>query len=226
MTWLDLSSHVLTWLSGALTVGMVLGYELLQHWRHRHHPLSLARTAHANLREDWFRSISTHEGSELLAIQTLRNSLMSATLIATTATLGLMGTVTLTASSWVTATSPSATGVMSWPSISPRLGTELALMLALFITLTCAVMAVRSFSHASFIGAMPSGSAVQQKWFEIGVEHVRKAGELYSWSLRVLLMCGPMVASMAHPLAGPVAALGLIFALWRLDRVPQHFDKH
>jgi len=226
MTWLDLSSNVLTWLSGAVTVGMVLAYELLQHWRHRHHPLALARTAHANLREDWFRSISTQPGSEILAIQTLRNSLMSATLTATTATLGLMGTVTLTASSWVSVSNTSASSVMAWPSISPRLGTELALMLALFITLTCAVMAVRSFSHASFIGAMPSGSAIQQKWFEAGVEHVRKAGELYSWSLRVLLMCGPMVASMAHPLAGPVAAVGLIFALWRLDRVPQHDHKH
>ncbi len=226
MNWFDLNSITLTWLSGAITVGMVVAYELLQHWRHRHHPLSLARTAHANLREDWFRSINTHVGSELLAIQTLRNSLMSATLTATTATLGLMGTVTLTASSWVSPTTTSVSGIMIWPAISPRLGTELALMLALFITLTCAVMAVRSFSHASFIGAMPSGSAIQKKWFEVGVVHVRKAGELYSWSLRVLLMCGPMVASMAHPLAGPVAALGLIFALWRLDRVPQHSQTH
>jgi len=93
-------------------------------------------------------------------------------------------------------------------------------MVALFVALACAVMAVRSFSHASFISAMPTGSPQQQQWLSVGIAHVRKAGELYSWSLRALFMTAPLVASIAHPWAGPVAAIALTFALWRLDQVP------
>jgi Protein of unknown function, DUF599 len=205
------------WLAGLLTIAIVLAYEVLQRWYHRGTPQGMARVAHANLREAWFRATTAHSGMELLAVQTLRNSLMSATLTASTATLGLMGTVTLTVSHWA---DPSTSLHWGWPLVSPRLGMELALMLALFISLACAVMAVRSFSHASFIGAMPAGSTQQQEWLPTGIQHVRKAGELYSWSLRALLTTAPLVASIAHPLAGPIAALCLVLALWRLDRVP------
>lgn len=217
MTTTPFNSATQDWLAGLLTLSVVLLYELIQRWYHRSTPQGMARVAHANLREAWFRAVTAHPGSELLAVQTLRNSLMSATLTASTATLGLMGTVTLTASRW----SDSATQLsLGWPNVSPRLGMELALMMALFISLACAVMAVRSFSHASFISAMPAGSTQQQQWLPTGIEHVRKAGELYSWSLRALLTTAPLVASIAHPMAGPVAAVCLVFALWRLDRVP------
>jgi hypothetical protein len=218
MTWPNCTPNTLSWLAGAVTICLVMLYELVQRWYHRNTPLAWARTAHANLREAWFRAVGEQPGSELVAIQTLRNSLMSATLTASTATLGLMGTVTLTASGWPSATE---SGTIAWPAVSPRLGMELALMVALFIALACAVMAVRSFSHASFIGAMPAGSVSQKQWFATGIEHVRKAGELYSWSLRALLMTAPLVASIAHPMAGPIASIGLIIALWRMDRVSQ-----
>ena len=44
-------------------------------------------------------ALSRQPGSEILAIQTLRNSVMSATMTASTAVLGLMGTVSLAAPS-------------------------------------------------------------------------------------------------------------------------------
>ena len=51
-------------------------------WFERRKPQRLARSAHATMREDWFNALSTQKGSELLFVQTLRNSLMSATMIA------------------------------------------------------------------------------------------------------------------------------------------------
>lgn len=211
MPLVNLSDTDQAWLAGALTICGVIAYECWQYWRHRNSAHGRARKAHANLREAWLQAVSERPGSEILGVQTLRNSLMSATLMASTATLGLMGTVSLTASRW-----PGKEEL----AVSPRLAMELALMVALFVALACAVMAVRSFSHASFISAMPTGSTQQQQWLAVGIAHVRKAGELYSWSLRALLMTAPLVASIAHPWAGPVAALALTFALWRLDQVP------
>ena len=80
-------------------------------------------------------------------------------------------------------------------------------------------MAVRYYNHASFICAIPVGSAVRQYWSAHGSAYVRRAGILYSWGLRHLLLVAPMVAFIVYPLAGPVAALGVVVILRGFDRM-------
>jgi hypothetical protein len=80
-------------------------------------------------------------------------------------------------------------------------------------------MAVRYYHHASFICAMPVGSAPRQRWSASGAAYVRRAGLLYSWGLRHLVLVAPVVASVIHPAAGPVAALAVVMVLRSLDRV-------
>ena len=90
---------VMTWLAAGITIAMLVTYELSLLWVQSRNPLTLARSAHANLREEWFTALSQKKGSEILAVQTLRNSLMSATMTASTAALGLIGSATLLAPS-------------------------------------------------------------------------------------------------------------------------------
>lgn len=68
----------LDWLAASLTVAILLAYELSLAVARRRRPERMARTAHANLRGDWFAAVSAQKGSEVLAVQTLRNALMSA----------------------------------------------------------------------------------------------------------------------------------------------------
>jgi len=49
--------------------------------------------------------------------------------------------------------------------------------------------------------------------------YVRRAGILYSWGLRHLILVAPILASLLHPFAGPVAALLMVVALSGFDRV-------
>jgi len=207
-------SDTATWLAAAATVLALLAHEALAALRQRRQPQRLARSAHAALREDWFAAVSAQPGAELLAVQTLRNSLMSATMTASTAALGLMGTVSLAAPS-LGASLAGAGG----PAFTPRLALELTLMALLFASLACSAMAVRYYHHASFICAMPVGSAFRQRWSASGAAYVRRAGLLYSWGLRHLVLLAPAVAFLLHPLAGPVAAVAVVLALRSLDRV-------
>ena len=73
-----------TWFAALITITMLLGYELGLVLVQRRGTARLARSAHASLREQWFAAISEQTGSEILAVQTLRNSLMSATMTAST----------------------------------------------------------------------------------------------------------------------------------------------
>lgn len=201
------------WVSVLCTVGILVLYEAALAAVQRRNPARLARSAHASLREAWFVAMSAQPGSELLAVQTLRNSVMSATLIASTAVLGLMGTVTLAAPSL-----NASLGVPGAPLLSARLALELVLLALLFSALVSSVMAVRYYNHAGFIAAMPVGSAARAQWGWAGTVYVRRAGILYGLGLRHLVLVAPILAAILHPLAGPVAAVLVVAVLFGFDR--------
>ena len=205
----------MTWIAALATIAVLLLYELSLLLAQRRDPLRLARSAHATLRQDWFAAISSQKGSEILAVQTLRNALMSATMTASTAALGLIGTVTLAAPSL----NAGFGGEAGLASLTPRLALELVLMALLFASLVSSAMAVRYYNHAGFIGGMPVDSDARQRWTAAGSLYVRRAGILYSWGLRHLILVAPMLASILHPLAGPVAALLVVAVLSGFDRV-------
>jgi len=204
----------LVWLGMLATVVLLFGYEAVVAVAQRRRPDRMARSAHAALREDWFDAVSQHKGSEILAVQTLRNSLMSATMTASTAVLGLMGTVTLAAPSLHL----SFGEVAALPSFTPRLVLELLLLTLLFASLVCSAMAVRYYNHAGFISGMPVESEARQRWAPAGAAYVRRAGLLYSWGLRHLILVAPILASLLHPFAGPVAAVLVVVVLSGFDR--------
>lgn len=206
-------SNLLAWLALLLTVAVLLAYEVMLMVMQRRHPEQLARSAHANLRQEWFTAVSAHNGSEILAVQALRNSMMSATMVASTAALGLIGTVTMAAPSLQI---DFAGGMFR--HLSVRLVLELVLMILLFAALVSSTMAVRFYNHVSFISAMPVASEVRRRWAPVGVVYVRRAGILYSWALRHLILVAPILASILHPFAGPPAAIAIAAVLYGFDR--------
>lgn len=204
-----------SWISALATIALLLLYEASMMIAERRRPGALARSAHASLREEWFAAVSAQAGSEVLAVQTLRNSLMSASMTASAAVLGLMGSITLAAPS-LRASFASGPGGM--PLFTPRLAMELVLLALLFASLASSAMAVRYYTHASFIGGMPVGSPARETWTPAGCAYVRKAGLLYSWSLKNLLLILPVVAFILHPYAGPAAAVLTLAVLRVYDR--------
>lgn len=205
----------LGWIAAGATLAALPIYELSLFVAQRRRPGRAIPGAHAGLREEWFLAVSAQPGSEILAVQTLRNALMSASMMASTAALALMGTLTLAAPSL-----NHQLGSGEWLSaFAPRLAMELALLALLFASLVCSVMAVRYYNHAGFIGGMPVGSSARTQWTPAGIAYVRKAGVLYGRGLRQLLLVAPLVAFILHPAAGPVAAALVLAVLWRLDRL-------
>ncbi len=207
---------MLTWWPTLLTVGVIVAYELVLSFIEHRHPARVARSSHAQLREAWLDAVAAQPGSEILAVQTLRNSLMSATMTASTAALGLMGTATLAAPSLHEALADAA----GWSRLlAPRPVLELLLLGLLFLSLVSSVMAVRYYTHVSFIAGLPSGSAAKAQWLATGRSYIRQAGRLYSLGLRHLVLVAPVVAALLQPMAGPLAAILAVVVLRRFDRM-------
>lgn len=201
-------------LASGATVALVALYELVLVLMQRRRPGRLARTVHARLRADWYAAVSGQPGSEILAVQTLRNSLMSATMLASTTVLALMGAITLSVPALHARV---ATGRMA--AGGERVLLLLALPGLLFVSLVATLMAVRFYNHASFIGAMPVASPERASWASTGARYLRKAGILHGVGLRQLVLVLPLVAALFLPIAGPVAAVIVAAALFSFDHV-------
>ena len=208
-------NELLAWLATLATIAVLVIYEAVLVVAQRRRPERMARSAHSGLREEWFAAVSQQKGSEILAVQTLRNSLMSATMTASTAMLGLIGTITLAAPSLHVGFG----GVAMLPMATPRLVLELLLLALLFASLVCSAMAIRYYNHVGFISGMPVESEARQRWAAAGTAYVRRAGVLYSWGLRHLILVAPILACLLHPVAGPIAAVLVVAVLGRFDRV-------
>jgi hypothetical protein len=199
-----------TWLSLLVSILIPFVYEL-RDWRAaKSHPSTTARATHLLLRAQWVRALSRHHGSEIVAVQALRNSLMSATINASTAALALMGTISLLGSHG---------GLEQALTVNTAL--RAALVLTLFATYVCSALSLRFYHHAGFVMSMPVGSAERESHLELAVTYVQRGGILYSWSLRFFLYSAPIVLGLIQPLAMPLAALGLVLVLIQFDRAPK-----
>lgn len=178
-------------------------------------PDKLAWRTHAALRAEWFDAVSAQPGTEILAVQTLRNSVMSATITASTSALGLMGAATLVAPTLHPA---SVADAVVW-LFTPRVAMELTAMALLLLALVASTMAIRYYNHAGFVCAMPVGSASRKRWAGTGQSHLRQAGILYSWGLRCMILVAPVLVSIVHAPAGPVAAVLVTGLLYGLERI-------
>ena len=82
---------------GSLVIGLllILVYEVRAHLVGRRDPAHQARFVNARMRAVWVQTMSGQAGMEIVAVQALRNLLMSATIAASTAALALMASLTL-----------------------------------------------------------------------------------------------------------------------------------
>ena len=205
-----------SWVALFTSVLLIGGYELRQWVTERRNPQTTARAAHATLREQWVRALSDQSGSEIVAVQTLRNSLMSATISASTAALALVGTLSLTV--------PGASqglGLFGLTRLSPGLVIELMLLGTLFASYVCSATAMRYFSHAGFVMSLPVASPQRDARLPTAIDYVRRAGSLYGWGLRSFFLVAPLIAGLIHAFAMPLASLALVLVLRALDQRPQ-----
>ncbi|MFM2275044.1 MAG: hypothetical protein RL211_916 [Pseudomonadota bacterium] len=204
-----------SWLAFFISLLLLGAYEVRAHLIGRHDPARFARYANANARVHWVEVLSAQPGFEIVAVQALRNSLMSATISASTAALAVMGALTLIGTTLVSDL-PNFVTHMSSGGLHTVLQT--ILVTALFASYICSTMAMRYYGHASFIMSMPVGSAQRVAFNPMAADHVRRAGLLYGWGLRLFLMVAPLVAGVVFPLAMPLVTLLLLVALHFFDQ--------
>lgn len=210
----SLMNPLAAWGSLALSLLLILSYEVHAHRVSRRDPTHQARFINSHMRVAWVQAMSAQPGFEIVAVQALRNSLMSATVVASTAALALMASLTLGGASLASSLAqPPGEGTML---LHVLLGAGAVGLL--FASFVCSAMSMRYFGNASLVVSMPVASRERQRLNPLATHYVQRAGHLYSWSLRLFLMVVPVVAGIVHPLSLVPAALALLVALRFFDQ--------
>jgi uncharacterized membrane protein len=222
--------NMLAWLTepsrelGALALSVMLiaayhGYVLLRLRRDPHYTIQAVNRA---ARAAWVESVMRDESRLVLAVQTLRNSTMAATFLASTAILLIIGTLNLSGFDQDSAEIRRiAAGSMGTQHSDLWLGKLLLLVVDFFVAFFSFSTAIRLFNHVGYHVSLPQdlrpGGLTPTK---VAV-HLNRAGRYFSIGMRAFYFSVPLLFWLFGPHMLVLAAVVLCVTLYRLDRTPK-----
>lgn len=191
-------------------------------WRKtRADPTYTVQAVNTFARTVWVEIIMKDSEKGILAIQTLRNSTMAATFLASTAVLLIIGALTLSGQGDKLDSTWHALNSMGAKHAELRIGKLLILLVDLFIAFFSFAMAIRIYNHVGYMINVP----LTLKHHAISpihvASHLNSGGKFYSIGMRAYYYAVPLVFWLFGPHFMLAATVVLIAFLYRLDRAPQ-----
>ncbi len=199
---------------------LLISYQAYLRYRLSKDPGYTVQRVNNLVRGAWVREIMRRRDG-ILAVQTLRNSMMAAVFLASTAVLLIIGVLTLSEQGDKLRTTWQALDVFGAPGSRLWLTKMLLLLIDLLFAFFSFAMAIRLFNHVGYMINAPQneGLVVADPAHVSG--HLNRAGHFYSIGMRAYYYTVPLLLWLFGPhfmLAGTVA---LVVALYFLDRTPR-----
>jgi uncharacterized membrane protein len=216
---MDLISHFMTdFVALALSTAIVAAYYVFLHFKVRNNPTYTIHGVNALARILWVKNIMSDPSKGIMGVQTLRNFIMGSSLMASTAALLIIGTLTLSGQEERIA--------QSWHvlSVNGSFSTELwiikvMLMLIVFIVAFFAfAMSVRLTNHVVFMLNVPEHDAHHNLSPLAVGRRMQRAGSLFAIGMRAFFFAVPLVFWLFGPYFLLASSVGLVVTLYRLDR--------
>ena len=203
------------------SVLLVAAYHIFLRYKIRHDPTYTVQAINRIARTAWVETIMQNDKHAVLAVQTLRNSTMAATFLASTAVLMIIGVLTLSEqgekleAAWHALNMVGAINPMLW------MVKLILLLLDLFVAFFSFSMAVRVFNHVGYMINVPLGLNHRMITPAHVATHLNRAGHFYSLGMRAYYFLVPLVFWLFGPHFMLVATIGLLVVLYRIDRAPK-----
>ena len=203
-----------------VSAAMLAGYKLFLRLKLRGHPTYTIQAVNAIARAAWVETVM-RERKDILAVQTLRNSTMAATFLASTAVLLIMGVLTLTAQGEKLGETWHLLNVSGTTHSTLWLTKLLLLLLDLFVAFFGFSMSIRIYNHVGYMINVPLSLAHKSISPEHVALHLNSGGTFYSLGMRAFYYTVPLVFWLFDPTLMLLSTVVLIVVLFRLDRAPQ-----
>ena len=201
------------------SAALITAYQLFIRSKVKKDPAYTVQAINIIARTAWVETIM-HERRDVLAVQTLRNSTMAATFLASTSVLMIIGILTLSEggkleSTWHVLNVVGATPPELW------LVKLICLLLDMFVAFFSFSMSIRVFNHVGYMVNVPL--ALNHKMISPAhvAMHLNRAGKFYSIGMRAYYFMVPLVFWLFGPHFMFAATIGLLIVLYRIDRAPK-----
>lgn len=198
---------------------LIIAYHLFIRRKVKKDPAYTVQAINVIARTAWVETIM-NERRDILAVQTLRNSTMAATFLASTSVLMIIGILTLSEggkleSTWHVLNIVGATPPELW------LVKLICLLLDMFVAFFSFSMSIRVFNHVGYMVNVPL--ALNHKMISPAhvATHLNRAGKFYSIGMRAYYFMVPLVFWLFGPHFMFIATIGLLIVLYRIDRAPK-----
>lgn len=216
-----MTTHAADLLSFAASVGMVLTYQGYLSWRTRRYPASSAQDIMLAARAAWVSSVM-RERRDILAVQTLRNSTMSASFMASTAVLLIIGVLTLSAQGDKLSGTWHALNFLGQASAEMWLFKLLMMLFDLLFAFFSFAMAVRIFHHIGYLINAPLDKSVDASQIRKVEAQLNRAGIFYRIGMRAYYFTVPLLFWLFGPIWLLGATVAVVFFMFHLDLAPKH----
>ena len=199
---------------------LLLLYYVYLYWRTQRLPESSVHVLNAKMRERWVEQIMTKVNLEILAVQTLRNSLMAANFMASTSILLIIGTLNIS--------DKIGQSALNWHphSLSQTFSTELwqlklgLLLVDYFIAFFCFSMAIRFYNHVGYMINLRETEVREARLYKQSCAYLNRAGSYYTFGTRAFFFSLPVILWFFGPFFLILATVALVAGLAMLDKVP------
>ena len=202
----------------AVSVLTVAGYYALLRLRMRRDPLYSIHAANEIARRLWVLGVMKSPGKDVMAVQTLRNFIMAAVFLASTASLLIMGTLTLSGQAETLSKTWHTLNAYGSHSSTLWIVKVLCLLVDFIVAFFSFTMTVRLTNHVLFMINVPDTGAHEALAPEQVAARLNRAGTYFSLGMRAFFFSVPLVFWLFGPALLFVATVGVIVSLNYLDR--------
>ncbi|MGR9106366.1 MAG: DUF599 domain-containing protein [Gammaproteobacteria bacterium] len=199
---------------------LVSAYYVYLTRRSRREPDYTVQGINVRVRIQWIEMVMSSGKMEILAVQTLRNSVMAASFMASTSILLMLGALNLTEHIESLAAPWQSFDLLR--SEQGRLWTiQLGLLLAdFFIAFYCFSMAIRFFNHVGYMINLPVEKPATESSGQKVAAFLNRAGHYYSIGMRTFFFSFPIMLWFFSPYCLIAATIGIIITLFFFDKAP------
>ena len=205
----------------AISILILFLYHLFLRYKVRKNPAYTVQAVNILARTAWVESIMQGKGKEILAVQTLRNSTMAATFLASTAVLLIIGVLTLSGQGDKMESTWHALNISGGKHAELWLSKLLLILLDLFVAFFSFAMTIRVFNHVGYMINVPLSSNLKNICPAHVAVHLNRAGRFYSIGMRSYYFVVPLVFWLFSPQFMIISTVILVVVMYHLDRTPK-----
>ena len=204
----------------ALSAVMIGAYYTYLRIRVRRDPTYSIHFVNESARRLWVQHVMANPARDVMAVQTLRNFIMVGILMVSTATLLIIGTLTLSGQADSIARSWHAINYLGPPTAELWSLKVMCLLADFLVAFFAFTMAIRLTNHVLFMINVPSDLREGNEALapEAVAGRLNRAGYMMAVGIRSLFVAVPLVFWLFGPAFLVIATIGLLVVLFRLDR--------